>query len=91
MSLAKELFSRGYDLVICPAGEMLRDAAGAISPDADRVIAINAICQPATERKTSGIGLPNSDHLVDVACINASVGVGGIFREMLTPSYTGWS
>jgi uncharacterized protein len=79
--LAKELAKRGYDLVIVSAGERLSGAAEEIGSHGQQVKEINA--NLATRegvnqlwKEVKALGRP-----VDVACINAGVGVGGLFQE----------
>jgi short-subunit dehydrogenase len=79
--LAKELASRGYDVVIASAGERLSGAAEEIRNRGHQVIEVNA--DLATREgvdqlwgQVRSLGRP-----VDIACINAGVGVGGLFSE----------
>jgi short-subunit dehydrogenase len=81
LELAKELAKRGYDLVIASAGERLSGAAEEIGSHGQQVKEIHA--NLATRegvnqlwKEVEALGRP-----VDVACINAGVGVGGLFRE----------
>jgi short-subunit dehydrogenase len=80
-SLAKELAERGYDLAICSAGERLHDAAESLNGLGVQVVEIQA--DLATREgvqqlwdQVLSLGRP-----IDVACINAGVGVGGLFAE----------
>jgi short-subunit dehydrogenase len=79
--LAKELANRGYDLVVASAGDRLAGAAQDIRATGVQVTEVNA--DLATRegvdklwKRVSDMGRP-----VDVACINAGVGVGGLFDE----------
>ena len=79
--LARELANRGYDVVIASAGERLSGAAEEIRSRGHQVIEVNA--DLATREgvdqlwtQVRALGRP-----VDVACINAGVGVGGLFSE----------
>jgi short-subunit dehydrogenase len=81
LELAKELANRGYDLVIASAGERLSGAAEEIRLRGHEVVEVNA--DLATRdgvnqlwAKVQSLGRP-----VDIACINAGVGVGGLFAE----------
>jgi short-subunit dehydrogenase len=81
LSLAKELAVRGYDLVVCSAGGRLTDAAAAIRSTGAEVVPINADLSTregvqSLWTKVAALGRP-----IDVACINAGVGVGGQFWE----------
>src|SRR5438270_9317533 len=80
-SLAKELAGRGYDLAICSAGERLPDATETLKGLGAQVAKIQA--DLATREgvqqlwdEVLSLGRP-----VDIACINAGVGVGGLFVE----------
>jgi len=79
--LAKELAGRGYDLVVCSAGERLESAATDFENSGVQVTQVSA--DLATRegvdqlwKTVMELGRP-----VDVACINAGVGVGGLFTE----------
>lgn len=79
--LAQELGKRGYDLVISSAGDRLGDAARDFETNGTNLIAVSADLATregveALCEKISNLGRP-----VDVACINAGVGVGGLFAE----------
>jgi short-subunit dehydrogenase len=79
--LARDLASRGYDLVICSAGERLDNAADDFKNAGSSVTEISA--DLATRDGVNhlwdsviGLGRP-----LDVACINAGIGIGGLFAE----------
>ena len=79
--LARELANRGYDVVIASAGERLTGAAEEIRGRGHQVIEVNV--DLATREgvdqlwtQVRALGRP-----VDIACINAGVGVGGLFSE----------
>src|ERR1700759_1822104 len=79
--LPEELAGRGYDLVVCSAGERLDGAAADFESSGVQVTQVSA--DLATRdgvdqlwKTVMGLGRP-----VDVACINAGVGVGGLFTE----------
>jgi uncharacterized protein len=79
--LAKELAGRGYDLVVCSAGERLESAAADFESSGVQVTQVSAdlATRDGVDRLwevVAGLGRP-----VDVACINAGVGVGGLFSE----------
>ncbi|WP_263418642.1 SDR family NAD(P)-dependent oxidoreductase [Terriglobus albidus] len=81
LSLAKELASRGYDLVVCSAGPRLAEATAAIRSYGTEVVEFNADLATregvdAFWNKVVSVGRP-----VDVACLNAGIGVGGQFWE----------
>jgi len=79
--LARELANRGYDLVVCSAGERLKDATETFE---DLGVSITGVTADLSTRDgiddlwaaVSALGRP-----LDVACINAGIGVGGLFTE----------
>ena len=80
-SLAQELASRGYDLVICSAGERLEFAAQEL-----RGYGVNVLDLQADLATREGVDefwdwVESSGRKVDVACLNAGVGVGGLFKD----------
>jgi short-subunit dehydrogenase len=79
--LAKELANRGYDLVVASAGERLSRAAEEIRRNGHQVLEVNADLATREgvnqlREQVESLGRP-----VDIACINAGVGVGGLFGE----------
>ncbi len=79
--LANELAERGYDLVIASAGDRLSAAAATFRTRGVQVLEVSA--DLATKQgvdelwqQVLALGQP-----VDVACLNAGVGVGGLFAE----------
>lgn len=81
LSLAKELAGRGYDLLVCSAGPRLADAAASFASFGVQVEEITADLA-----STSGIDelwgqVQARGRSLDVACLNAGVGVGGLFAE----------
>jgi len=81
LQLARELVSRGYDLVICSAGERLGPATEELSKAGGQIVQVQA--DLATREgvaelweQTQALGRP-----LDIACLNAGVGVGGLFQE----------
>ena len=79
--LANELAGRGYDLVVASAGGRLEGAAEEFRSAGVQVVEVNA--DLATRegvdqlwQRVMQFGRP-----VDVACLNAGVGVGGLFDE----------
>jgi short-subunit dehydrogenase len=80
-SLAMELGRRGYDRAICSSGERLESAAAELRTtgvDVTPIMEDLSTRNGVTELWNSvmDIGRP-----IDVACINAGVGVGGKFAE----------
>jgi short-subunit dehydrogenase len=81
LSLAKELAHRGFDLVLCSAGPRLYDATSdfiALGVGVVEISADLATTQGVDELWTEvqALGRP-----LDVACLNAGVGVGGLFAD----------
>jgi len=79
--LAVELAKRGYDLVVASAGERLGPAAENLRSYGHRVTEENAdLARTAGVeqlwREVQALGEP-----LEVACINAGVGLGGLFWE----------
>ena len=79
--LAKDLAGRGYDLVVCSAGERLEKAVEDFKSLGVEVYEVQADLASregvdALWKVVLELGRP-----VDVACINAGVGVGGLFTE----------
>lgn len=79
--LAAELAKRGYDLVVASAGERLGPAAEHFRSFGRRVTeaSVDLARREGVEelwRQVEALGEP-----VEVACINAGVGLGGLFRE----------
>jgi short-subunit dehydrogenase len=79
-SLAKELATRGYDLVICSAGDRLAGAAEEIRALGTNVTDINADLATTEGVDKLWAEVKNRGPL-DIACLNAGVGVGGLFRD----------
>ena len=79
--LAKELAGRGYDLVVCSAGIRLEQATAdfrALGVEVTEVSADLATREGVDQLWDSVLG---AGRPVDIACINAGVGVGGLFAE----------
>jgi short-subunit dehydrogenase len=79
--LAKELANRGYDVVIASAGERLSGAAEEIRRFGHQVIEINADLAKREGVNQLWEEVQSLGRQIDVACINAGVGVGGLFWE----------
>jgi short-subunit dehydrogenase len=79
--LAKELGSRGYDLVVCSAGERLDSAAEQFRASGVAVVEVSA--DLATREGVDELWdvVESQNRPLDIACINAGVGVGGLFVE----------
>ncbi len=79
--LSNELAKRGYDLVVASAGDRLTEAATRLRSSGVKVTEVSA--DLATKegidelwQQVTALARP-----VDVACLNAGVGVGGLFAE----------
>ena len=79
--LARELASRGYDLVVCSAGERLERATGDFASHGVQVREVSA--DLATREGVNELWntVEKLGRPLDVACINAGIGVGGLFWE----------
>jgi short-subunit dehydrogenase len=78
-SLAKELASRGYDLAICSSGERLQDAGEELRSHGVEVTEIQADLATREGVKQFWEQVSSLGRNIDVACLNAGVGVGGLF------------
>jgi len=81
LSLAKELAGRGYDLVLCSAGERLDAAAESLQASGVEVIEVHADLATPEGVDELWSAIEALGRPVDVACINAGVGVGGLFVD----------
>ena len=81
LSLAHELAGRGYDLVVCSAGDRLQTTAGQLRGSSVDVLEVQAdlATREGVERLWKQV--QSLGRNVDVACINAGVGVGGLFSD----------
>ena len=79
--LAKELGARGYDLVVCSAGERLNDAVRDLDALGVHVTQVSADLATREGVKHLWSAVEKLGRPLDVACINAGVGVGGLFWE----------
>lgn len=81
LSLAKELASRGYDLAICSAGDRLQSAAEELRSQGIEVTEIQADLATQDGVKQLWDRVRALGRSIDIVCINAGVGVGGLFAE----------
>jgi short-subunit dehydrogenase len=81
LALAGELAARGYDVAICSAGERLKGAAEQLRLAGAEIVEISAdlSTQEGVENLWQQVTSTGRD--IDIACINAGVGVGGLFAE----------
>jgi short-subunit dehydrogenase len=81
LALARELAGRGYDLAICSAGDRLQYAAETLQSSGIQVTAIQADLATREGVRDFWDQVAKSNRSIDIACINAGVGVGGLFSE----------
>ena len=81
LSLAKELAGRGYDLAICSSGERLEAAGEELRSRGVEVTEVHADLAAQAGVKQFWDQVNSLGRSIDVACINAGVGVGGLFSE----------
>jgi uncharacterized protein len=81
LSLAKELAARGYDLAICSSGERLEAAAEELRSQGVQVTEIVADLAARDGVKQFWNKVELLGRSIHVACLNAGVGVGGLFAE----------
>ena len=79
--LAKDLARRGYDVVVCSAGERLDASVADLKTIGVEVTGVSA--DLATREGVDALWSVAMDlgRPIDVACINAGIGVGGLFTE----------
>ena len=77
--LAKDLARRGYDVVVCSAGERLDASVAGLKTIGVEVTGVSA--DLATREGVDALWSVAMDlgRPIDVACINAGIGVGGLF------------
>jgi short-subunit dehydrogenase len=81
LELAKELANRGYDIIIASAGERLSGAAEEIRSLGHQVIEVNTNLATREGVNQLWAQVQSLGRPLDIACINAGVGVGGLFSE----------
>ncbi len=79
--LAKVLASRGYDLIVTSAGDRLEGAANDLESSGTKVIRVSADLATREGVEKLWAEVQSSGSNLEVACINAGVGVGGLFAE----------
>jgi uncharacterized protein len=80
-SLASELARRGYDLIVCSAGERLEPAVAELRAQGGEVTAVQADLATRDGVDALWSEIQSNGQPIDIACINAGVGVGGLFSE----------
>jgi short-subunit dehydrogenase len=81
LSLATDLAKRGYDLIVCSAGDRLQGTAEALRVPPVEVVAVQADLATSDGIETLWEQVTALGRSLDIACINAGVGVGGLFAE----------
>jgi uncharacterized protein len=81
LSLAKELAARGYDLVISSAGVRLDEASQELAESGVLVVPVQADLATREGIDELWSRVQSMDSPLDVACLNAGVGVGGLFQD----------
>jgi short-subunit dehydrogenase len=79
--LAKGLAAKGFDLIVCSAGERLAAAAADFSALGVSVQAVSADLATSEGIGTLWQAISANGRRLDVACLNAGVGIGGLFNE----------
>jgi short-subunit dehydrogenase len=80
-SLAQELAQRGYDVVVCSSGDRLQSAAQKLETLAAEIIELKADLATTEGVESLWNQVAALGRTLDVACINAGIGVGGLFAE----------
>ena len=79
--LAQELAGRGYDLVVASGGDRLQTAAQELRSSSVEVLEVQADLATREGVRSLWNQVKSLGKTLDVACINAGVGVGGLFAE----------
>jgi uncharacterized protein len=79
--LAQELAGRGYDLVVASAGDRLQAAAQVLRSGHVEVLEVQGDLATRDGVKSLWNQVSSLGRSLDVACINAGVGVGGLFAD----------
>lgn len=81
LSLAQELAKRDYDLVVCSAGPRLDEAAAGLVNLGGHVTEVSADLSTREGVDELWAVTRSLQKPLDVACINAGIGLGGLFAE----------
>ena len=82
LSLASDLARRGYDLVVCSAGDRLQKTAQQLQIPEVKVVAVQADLATSEGIESLWEQVTALGRELDIACINAGVGVGGLFHQL---------
>jgi uncharacterized protein len=80
-SLAQELASRGYHLIVCSAGDRLGSAAEEFRDYGVDVLELQADLATRQGVEELWDWVKSSGRAVNVACLNAGVGLSGLFKD----------
>jgi uncharacterized protein len=81
LSLARDLAKRGYDLVVCSAGDRLQTTAQQLQVPEVEIVAVQADLATREGIESLWDQVTALGRNLNLACINAGVGVGGLFVE----------
>ena len=81
VSLATDLAKRGYDLVVCSTGDRVKTRAQQLQLSQVEVIPVQADLATSEGIESLWEQVMALGRNLDIACINAGVGVGGLFVE----------
>ena len=81
LELGKVLAGEGYDLIVCSAGDRLEGAAEELRGKGGRVTEVHADLATKEGVDQLWAACEAAGQPVEIACINAGVGVGGLFTE----------
>jgi len=79
--LAEELAKREYDVVVCSAGDRLETSAQQLEANPVQITSIRADLATRDGVEQLWSEVESLGRNLDIACINAGVGVGGLFSE----------
>jgi short-subunit dehydrogenase len=79
--LAEELAKREYDVVVCSAGDRLETSAQQLEANPVQITSIRADLATRDGVEQLWREVESFGRNLDIACINAGVGVGGLFSE----------
>ena len=81
LELARVLAKEGYDLIVCSAGERLESASSDLELQGVKVTSVSADLATREGVDELWAACEAAGAPIDIACINAGVGVGGKFVE----------
>jgi uncharacterized protein len=80
-SLAADLANRGYDLIVCSAGDRLKTTAQQLQGARVEILTVQADLASSEGIESLWERVTALGRNLDIACLNAGVGVGGLFAE----------